>query len=119
MSSYFQKVKARMIAEINSSGAQTPDSWADTMLRYACRMNTDEDQESFLTWIMNPNDSLDVPVPKFETIKPVQHIKIQAVQTVGDDVVLDVISKRNGFTEYILVKPRTRKKIEQDEKTMD
>ena len=106
MSSYFEKVKARMIAELNSSGAQTPDSWADIMLRYSCRMTTDEDQESFLTWIMNPHDSLDIPVPKFETIKPVEHVKVPLVQTIGSDV-FDVKTKRNGFTEYIIVNPRT------------
>lgn len=117
MSQRFLRVKAKMQKEIDSQSSHTPESWADIMLRNSALLTTDEDQESFLKWILNPTDSFDVAEPTFKTIDPTQPIIIPKTQvcTVIDEedekqcereVELDVEEHQNGLTSYILVKPK-------------
>jgi len=117
MSQRFLRVKAKMQKEIDSHSSHTPESWADIMLRNSALLTTDEDQESFFKWILNPADSFDAVAPTFKTIDPTQSIIIPKTQVCtiideGDEkqcereIELDVEEHRNGLTSYILVKPR-------------
>jgi hypothetical protein len=118
MSLFFTRVKAKMQKEIDSITQHTPESWADIMLRYSSLLITDEDQESFFNWILNPSDNLNFVPPHYKTIVPTEEVQIQTRQTVtvideGDEknseeeVELQVETRRNGLTEYITVTPLT------------
>ena len=118
MSSYFQRVKAKMVKEIASIDSHTPESWADIMIRNSAYLKTDADQESFFNWILNPSDSLDFKPPVYKTIDPDQDIIIEKLQrmTIKDtddekscdmEIDMDVEEHRNGLTSYIVVKPRS------------
>ena len=112
-----------MQKEIDSHSSHTPESWADIMLRNSALLTTDQDQESFLKWILNPADNFDVVEPTFKTIDPTQSIIIPKTQvcTVIDEedekqcereVELDVEEHQNGLTSYILVKPKECKSLQ-------
>ena len=61
MSTNFLKVKRKMLQEIAETPMHTGKSWADIMLRAAGRCRSDEDQKNFMRFILNPDDSFDIP----------------------------------------------------------
>ncbi len=118
MSDFFTRVKTKMQKEIDSLDHHTPESWADIMLRYSSLLTTDQDQESFFNWILNPSDDLNFVPPHYKTIVPTEEVQIPTRQTVtvideGDEksneteIELEVETRRNGLTEFIVVKPLT------------
>ena len=117
MSAHFQRVKAKMQKEIDSIHTHTPESWADIMLRNSAYLKTDEDQESFFNWILNPSDNLDYVPPVFKTVDPNLPIVIDKIQrmkvkddsdekTCEIDIEMDVEEHMNGLTSYSIVRPR-------------
>ena len=116
MSANFEKVKRKMILDMAGTTQHTQQSWADIMLRAARRCHTDEDQQDFFRFVLNPNDSWDVQEPTFHTIDSESDVLIQTIQTmtVKDseeekqsdvDIKLENTIHTNGGTTYINVKP--------------
>ena len=116
MSTNFEKVKRKMIDEMKNTTQHTQASWADIMLRAARRCQTDEDQKDFLRFVLNPNDTWDVPEPVFQPIDSEGDVIIQKMQsmTVKDneeekqsevDIKLENTIHTNGGTTYIIAKP--------------
>ena len=116
MSQHFNRVKKKMEREIASLSYHTPESWSDIMLRNTSLLQTDEDQEAFFNWILNPSDSMDYKPPEFKTVNPNEPVKIQTFHqfnvTENDDekeceveVACTVDHQLNGMTSYLSVKP--------------
>ena len=116
MSANFLKVRRKMQQEIKECPAHTQKSWADIMLRAAHRCRSDEDQKDFMRYILNPNDSWDVPEPTFMTIDTQPDVILRTVQsmTIKEseeekeceiEVELQNEITTNGGTTFIKVTP--------------
>ena len=116
MSANFEKVKRKMIADMENTTQHTQASWADILLKAARRCHTDEDQKDFYRFVLNPNESWDVPEPTFHTIDSESDVLIQKTQTMtitdheeekqsDVDIKLENTIHTNGGTTYITVKP--------------
>ena len=81
MSTNFLKVKRKMLQEIAETPMHTGKSWADIMLRAAGRCRSDEDQKDFMRFILNPDDSFDIPEPTFMDCDTTADVLIQKVQS--------------------------------------
>ena len=111
MSDNFLKVKRKLIQDMQSAQSHTQASWADIMLKAAERCKSDEDQKDFFRFILNPNDSWDVPEPTFKNITD-EDILIQRIErlTIHDpeeekdsEITLHNNIHTNGKTTYISV----------------
>ena len=115
MSKNFLRVKRDILRDMKETGHHTQESWAKIMLEHTRYLKTDEDQEAFWNFILNPSDdreykapqfckydSEDATVPKFQTL---------TVKNVGDcdekmedvEITLENEEFRNGLTSYIKV----------------
>ena len=116
MSANFRRVKNKMIREMKETPVHTQQSWADIMLRAAQRCTSDADQKDFFKFILNPNDTWDVPEPTFMEISTVGDIIIPKFQSMtikdeGDEknssveVEFTNTIRTNGGTTFISVMP--------------
>ena len=101
---------------MNGTNQHTQISWAQIMLRAAKRCETDEDQKDFLRFVLNPEETWDVPEPVFKPINSEADVLIQKMQTltVKDteeekqsevNIKLENTIHTNGGTTYIVAKP--------------
>jgi len=81
MSQNFQKVKRKLIADMENTPFHTQQSWCDIMLKAANRCISDADQKDFFRFVLNPNDSWDVTEPTFMPVAPEKEIKINTIDT--------------------------------------
>ena len=113
MSENFQKVKRKMIKEMAATDQHTPESWASIMQNAASRCITTQDQKDFFRFILNPNDSWDVPEPTFHAVDTNEKIVIQHLERMtisGEDeketeIMFENDVKIVGGTTFIKVKP--------------
>ena len=113
MSKNFLRVKRDILRDMKETGHHTQESWAKIMLEHTPYLKTDEDQEAFWNFILNPSDDReykspqfckydceDAVVPKFQTIT----VKEVDDEKSGDvEITLENEEFRNGFTTYIKV----------------
>ena len=114
MSQNFNKVRRKMIKDIQDCAQHSQTNWADIMLRAARRCKTDEDQKDFFKFVLNPADSWDVTEPTFMNIEPHTEVLINTVQSMSisetddekdNDIVMHNDVSTVGGTTYITVKP--------------
>ncbi len=114
MSPNFEKVKRKMIQDMKECPQHTQKNWADIMLRAARRCQTDVDQKDFFKYILNPNDSWDVPEPSFMRIETESDVCINTLQTMSikvdgeekeSEIEFHNDIKTVGGTTFIQVKP--------------
>ena len=108
MSKNFERVKRKMMADMADTSNHTQMGWAHIMLKAAERCRTDEDQKAFFSYIVNPNDEVDVPEPVFmevDTTEPVMIDTFQSMSVVDDEKMATVefenVVHTNGGTTYI------------------
>jgi len=116
MSANFEKVKRKLIADMAGTTQHTQESWADIMLRAARRCHTDEDQQDFFRFVLNPNESWEIQETTFMPIDSEPDVLIQKIQTMKVtnseeekqsevEIKLENSIHTNGGTTFITVKP--------------
>ena len=113
MSANFLKVKRKMVEDMKAISHHDQQSWADIMLRAAKRCTSDADQKDFFRYIINPNDSWDVPEPTFMEIDSsadvlipkMQRMTLQHEEEKSMDVELKQEVDTKGNTTFIKVTP--------------
>ena len=116
MSSHFEKVKSKLLKDIESGKVHNQISWANIILKHAAHIRTIEDQKSFWNFLMNPNDNYNYTEPKFEMVDLPEKVLIHKFEkmTVKDeedektgvmDITLENTHHLNGLTSYIQVTP--------------
>ena len=109
MSKNFLRVKRDLLQEMADIPHHTQESWAEIMLKYSQFLTTEQDQQSFWNFILNPADDrdykapefykydpLNVEIPEFQkmSIKSEEDEKMEELTLVNEEV-------RNGLTCYI------------------
>lgn len=76
-----------MIKEMGATQQHTPESWCDIMHRAASRCITDDDQHDFIRYMLNPDESWDIPDPTFLKVDPNQDVLINEIErmTITED----------------------------------
>ena len=116
MSANFEKVKRKLIADMAGTTQHTQESWADIMLRAARRCHTDEDQQDFFRFVLNPNESWEIQETTFMPIDSEPDVLIQKIQTMKVtnseeekqsevEIKLENSIHTNGGTTFITVRP--------------
>ena len=115
MSQNFLRVKRDILKDMKDISYHTQESWAEIMLKHSQFLKTDEDQQSFWNFILNPSDERDYKSPEFYTYDPMDVVipKFQTltVKDVGDEkmgeteITLKNEEFRNGMTSVITVTP--------------
>jgi|TARA_B110001454_G_scaffold41216_1_gene40520 hypothetical protein len=113
MSKNFQRVKRDILSEMANSGSHTGESWAQIMLKNVCYLETDQDQQAFWNWIMNPQDVRDVPELTFKPYNPdsvlVEQFSKLSISSEDDEkseeITLNNTIHKNGLTTYVLTTP--------------
>ena len=65
MSKNFLRVKRDILRDMKETGHRTQESWAKIMLEHTPYLKTDEDQEAFWNFILNPSDDREYKSPQF------------------------------------------------------
>ncbi len=117
--STFERVKKNILADMAAQKAHTAESWCDIMLRNTNRLTNVEEQAKFWTFMTNPDDAEDLPIPVLE---PWKHEHIDQPDTVkllvkdeddekGTELEMENVYERRGGTLFI----KTRVKTGQEE----
>ena len=114
MSRNFERVKKKLILDMEDASSHSQEGWANIMLKAARRCTSEEDQKDFFRYILNPDDSFDIPEPVFmeidtnpkETlIESFYTLKVQDEEKERDVEMRNTVYT-NGNTTYITTTPR-------------
>ena len=116
--SNFERAKRNLLADIASCKTHTAESWAQIMLKNTAGLTTEADQKKFWTFMMNPNDEENIPMPRLEraTHKFIEQPETVTVPLQTDDekseqVVMENRFHREGYTMFIETRPTANSSV--------
>ena len=119
MSKNFERVKRDIMKDMENTTIHSPESWADIMLQNTQYLKTEQDQQDFWNWIINPNADRRKQLefrkynPNEIEIDQFQHFKVD-----DKDVTVKNTCTHNLLTTFIVTQPIDMDD-EKDEKTIE
>jgi len=109
----FERVKSRILADMNGQMVHTAESWASILLTNTTRLKDEQEQRKFWSWMMNPDDR-EIEAPTLGTVCENKDIGKHVTVTVKDEedekqcereVQLENTFTRNGGITICRTKP--------------
>lgn len=104
VSKNMERVKKDILEEMESTPYVSGDAWADILLRNAKYCKTEEDQQDFWRFILNPSDSREFKDPTFVKMEEAKMCDAETTAE-GSDVYNEF--EQIGGTMFVRTKPIT------------
>ena len=110
--STFERAKRNILRDMAASSCHTAESWAHIMLKNTARLHNVEDQKKFWSFLTNPEDDEDIPMPTVAVMQDQKEDLPDAVmvETPDGDVEMEREYHRNGQGIYVYSRPKTATK---------